>query len=329
MAATRRQFLCTAAAASGMLFFQSWLGAGRQVRGEEAVPPVDASERCLAVGSTRYRYPKAVAVGPDGAVYAGCSTRRGGLERFELLQEGLRSRWNLQDGKVCGIAFDEEGNLLVSGHDDDGACVKRYAPDGTPLGRWGDTDRAELGNPQGIALDSRGRAYVVEARGWGAGRLRGDPNRIQRFGPDGAHQLHWGGSGREPGRLNMPVGIAVDHRDRICVTDTFNCRIQLFEGDGTVVSAWGSFGNAPGQFNCPQGVAVDGEERLFIADTYGNRIQLLTTEGRPLAQWGGQGTDPGRLWLPCGVAVDGAGRVFVADTMNHRIQVFRFDEKGA
>ncbi len=279
---------------------------------------------CIAAGRTRFSYPKAVAVGPDGGVYAGCCGWSGGLERFSLAGGALVSEWGVEDGKACGIAFTPAGNVCVTVHESEGPCVRQFAPDGTTLRRWGRNGDVRLGNPQGIAVDSCGRFYVVEANRWGGEDLA-RLNCVQRFGPDGGCQVRWGTTGTAPGQVNLPVGVAVDRRDRVFVADAYNCRIQAFAPEGGFLSVWGSLGRGPGEFDCPQGVALDAVGRVYVADTYNNRVQILTPDGGPLAQWGGEGTEPGRLWLPCGVAVDGAGRVYVADTMNHRIQVFHPD----
>ena len=269
--------------------------------------------------TTSMRYPKAVAAGADGAVYAGCC-RPGGLQRFVFQDGQLTPDWTVEGGKVCGVTLQPDGTVCATMHEQDGPCVRRFARDGEELGRWG----RELTNPQGIARDSEGRFYVVEANLWG-GDTRDDLNRVVRFGPDGDCQKTWGGTGTESGRLNLPVGITVGRDDRIHVCDSYNCRIQTFASDGRFLSAWGSFGKGPGEFNCPQDIALDAEGRFYLADTYNNRIQVFAPDGTPLAQWGGEGTEAGRLWLPCGVAVDAEGRVYVADTMNSRIQVFEPD----
>ncbi len=277
----------------------------------------------IAEVPTTFRYPKAVAIGPDGAVYAGCC-RPGGLERFTLQDGQWIADWTVEGGKVCGIAVQPDGTVCATMHDQHAPCVRRFAPHGRELGRWGREGAGRLTNPQGVSSDSDGRFYVVEANLWGGDGLA-DLNRVVRFGPNGDLQNTWGGTGTEPGRLNLPVGIAVGPDDRIHVCDSYNCRIQTFAPDGTFLSACGSFGRGPGEFDCPQGIALDAAGRLYVADTYNNRIQVLSPDGAPLALWGGDGTEAGRLWVPCGLAVDDEGRMYVADTMNHRIQVFQPD----
>lgn len=277
-----------------------------------------AGAHCITAAATSTEYPKAVAVGPDGAIYAGCCGRPGGLERFAWHDGELVSEWFVASSKVCGIAIAPDGRVCASVHDDPNPHVREFDPDGSVAGEWG---RNHLLNPQGIAADPDGCFYVLEANRWG-GRGYADVNGVLRFDRNGAFTGRWGRTGTAPGDLNLPVGIAVDDAGRVCVADSYNCRVQFFSPDGSLLQAWGRLGAEPGEFNCPQGIALGPHGRIYLADTYNNRVQVLSQSGEPLACWGEDGTEPGQLWLPCGVAVDRSCRVYVADTMNHRVQVF-------
>lgn len=83
-----------------------------------------------------------------------------------------------------------------------------------------------LYNPQGIAVDSNGYIYVVEAD------IYSDVHRISKFNTDGSFNKSWGSKGSKEGQLFAPHGIAVDSMNNLYVTDGYNQRIQKFNSNG-------------------------------------------------------------------------------------------------
>jgi predicted membrane-bound mannosyltransferase/DNA-binding beta-propeller fold protein YncE len=145
-----------------------------------------------------------------------------------------------------------------------------------------------------------------------------------------------GATGVEPGRFNLPHGIAVAADNSIYVADSGNHRIQRLAPDGEVLAVWGdpspvAGGDAPdGTFSEPWDVAVGPDGSVYVADTWNHRIQKFTADGQFLAKWGfgiSQNLDdPYGLYGPRGIAVDDFGLVYVTDTGNKRILVY--DEEG-
>ena len=97
-------------------------------------------------------------------------------------------------------AFDADGNFLRS------------------IGRLGDTP-GSMARPKGIAVDSEGHLYVVDAAF----------NNVQIFDDEGRLLLAFGAFGNGPGQLWMPTGLWIDQRDRIFVADRYNNRLQVFD----------------------------------------------------------------------------------------------------
>ncbi len=184
------------------------------------------------------------------------------------------------------------------------------------FGKYGDGD-GEFIWPAGVALDSRGNAYITDE--W--------LNRVNVFDPEGKFITHWGSEGSDPGQLLGPNRIRIDADDTVYVTDGRNHRVQKFGLDGTYISGFGEFGDGPGQFNSPWGITLDGDGHLYVADTKNNRVQKLTTDGHFVAQFGAQGNGRGQLNRPADVAVDPEGDVYVADWGNSRVQAFAPDGK--
>ena len=179
------------------------------------------------------------------------------------------------------------------------------------FGKYGDAD-GEFIWPAGVALDSRGNAYVTDE--W--------LNRVNVFDKEGNFLTHWGVAGSGPGQFLGPNAILIDGEDTLYVVDGRNHRIQKLATDGTYRAEFGGLGSGEGQFNSPWGLTLDREGYLYVADTKNNRAQKLTTEGRFVAQYGSYGDGRGQLNHPSDVAVDPDGEVYVCDWGNSRVQVF-------
>ena len=201
------------------------------------------------------------------------------------------------------------GVFYIGGENEDEEWVSEF-------GKYGDSD-GEIIWPAGVALDSRGNAYVTDE--W--------LNRVNIFDPDGNFVTHWGSAGNGPGELLGPNRIRIDGEDTVYVSDGRNHRVQKFALDGTYLSGFGGFGDGEGQFNSPWGFTLAGDGYIHIADTKNNRVQKLSTEGEFVAQFGCYGTGRGQLNRPADVAVDPDGDIYVADWGNDRVQVFGPDGK--
>lgn len=178
-----------------------------------------------------------------------------------------------------GIAIGRDGSVYIA--DQVNRRVQKFTAKGVFLRAWGEygtgpgqfggnvNPASRVGGPQFLALDRRGNVYTTEA----------SVGRIQKFTPDGKYLLSWGDNGTQPGgfggrpaNLPGPIGIVVDHRDRVWVGAT-NHRIQQFTSDGRYLGGFGGEGTAPGQFRTPHGLAIDRHYHLYVCDTQNARIQ--------------------------------------------------------
>ncbi len=180
----------------------------------------------------------------------------------------------------------------------------------TEFGKYGDA-AGELIWPSGVALDSRGQAYVTDE--W--------MNRVSVFDRDGSFVTHWGTEGSGPGQFLGPSGILIDNQDTVYVVDGRNHRVQKLTSDGAYLAEFGGFGSGEGQFNRPWGLTLN-DGYIYLADTKNNRAQKLTTEGAFVAQYGSYGPGRGQLNHPSDVAVDPDGDIYICDWGNSRVQVF-------
>jgi DNA-binding beta-propeller fold protein YncE len=102
-------------------------------------------------------------------------------------------------------------NFVIRVYDSTGKFLKR-------IGEIGDVP-GSFARPKGVAVDSMGNIYVVDA----------NHDNFQIFNQDGRLLLFIGKNGSAPGEFILPSGIHIDSNDRIFIADTFNRRIQVFQ----------------------------------------------------------------------------------------------------
>ncbi len=86
------------------------------------------------------------------------------------------------------------------------------------FGLAGDTP-GNFSRPKGVATDSDGNVYVVDALF----------DNIQVFNGQGNLLLAFGGPGVDAGKFWLPNAIHIDSNDRIYVSDSYNKRVQVFQ----------------------------------------------------------------------------------------------------
>ena len=136
-----------------------------------------------------------------------------------------------------------------------------------------------------------------------------------------------GGRGREPGRLDTPVGLAFDPRGRrIYAAEAGNRRVSVFAADtGAYLFAFGS-----DTLRSPAGIAADSKGDVLVTDLATRRVHRFRPEpagagARLVSSWGRTGGGLGEWSQPQSIAVDAQDRVYVADLADGRCQVFTSD----
>lgn len=178
----------------------------------------------------------------------------------------------------------------------------------------------ELNQPRGIAVDTTGNVYVIDAGGAGA--------QIRKYDGDGAFITTIGANNDNPDGFISAYRITTDTSDNVYATDgapekTSNL-VKKFNSAGTFQFAFGGRGSGNGQFASPgpAGVAVKSSGEIYVADPGNNRIQKFSSTGTFISVIGSSGTGNGQFMNPVGIAIDSAGNLYVADTGNNRIQKF-------
>jgi len=220
-----------------------------------------------------------------------------------------------------------------------------------------------LGQPYGIAVDSKGRVFVGDTfvaavfifntekkevtflrNGHEAafrsiiGLALDDSDRL--FVADAAmHQVSVFNSELKLEStfgdtvLKRPSGIAVDNENRfVYVVDTGNETVFVFDADNFKLlrklggPAKKLNDDDPETFAKPTNVALDKDGNVYVSDTLNNRIQIFDADGKFISMFGKAGDAPGTFQRPKGVAIDSDGHIWVVDASQCNVQIY--DKEG-
>ena len=164
--------------------------------------------------------------------------------------------------------------------------------------------------PVAVAVVADGTVYVADDS---------MANAVQVFDRRGLYRGAIGGIGKTPGRLLVPVDVAVAPSGAILVADFGNRRISEFGPDGKFRRLIGE-----GVLRAPLGVGADTGGNVYVADADAGGVLVFGPDGRYKTTWAGPeggarswdvaGADDGRVAVVAAdesdvSVVDGAGRV--------------------
>jgi hypothetical protein len=256
-----------------------------------------------------------------------------------------------------GLARDAKGDLFIADSEDN--VVREITPDGTihliagdgsegDRGNGGPATRAELDDPQGVAVNSKGDVFIADTYN----------NVVREVTPQGFISTYAGdgvpgyrGDNGPAGRaeLSSPTGLALDALGNLYIADSGNNVIRRVSTSGAITTvagnvtadqASGGLGGFSGdggpatsaRLNSPEGVALDQAGDLFIADTFNNAVREVTPGGtistivNTVAAKGNSGNGgpagSAKLNTPFAVAVDpSTADLYIADTSNNHVRV--------
>jgi uncharacterized protein (TIGR03437 family) len=283
--------------------------------------------------------PQAVAVDQNGIVFVADT---GGVRR--VASNGSVQFISQNVYLASGLAVDASGNVYVS--DSVRQQIFRLTAADPVLiagqfyvtgfsGDGGPATTAQLRNPGGMAVDSKGNVYIADRDNY---RIRkvDTSGTITTIAGNGQYRFSGDGGPAASANLNQPVALSFDSAGNLLVADLLNSRIRKIDTGGLIqtVAGNGTFGYSgdggtavSAALNLPEGVAGGINGQFYIADQFNNRVRQVTPDGRitTLAGGGpalGDGGPPSQAQLsfPWSVAADFQGRVYIADALNNRIR---------
>jgi sugar lactone lactonase YvrE len=257
----------------------------------------------------RLNFPSAVAVDRFGNLYI-ADTMNHRVRRVDAATGVIttiagtgQARYSGDGGPADLAALNEPTGLAVSDEalyiaDQSNNRVRRvqlstniittFAGDGTAAysGDQVPADQASLSGPSGVALTGKGMLYVADTFNSRIRSVDGASGQIVTLAGDGGTYRYQGPDEPCSGSLSRPTAIAVDHENRVYLTDSDSHLIRVWDPQtktirrlsGTGMAQFGGDGGdaLAGSLNYPFGVAVDASGSIYIADTFNHRIRVLT-----------------------------------------------------
>ncbi len=175
-----------------------------------------------------------------------------------------------------------------------------------------------LNEPQGVAIDANGHAYVVDTFN--------NEVKLFRWVPSGAsysYDASFASTTRntvDGVDIEFPRDVAVGSDGKIYLLDSGNNRILV--ADGPSDTSWEVF-HSNSVWGNPYGLDIAADDTIYIADTDNHRVVKLIAGIE--TSYGIYGVGNVQFRHPRDVAVGTDGRMYVADTYNHRIAVLQAD----
>jgi trimeric autotransporter adhesin len=240
------------------------------------------------------------------------------------------------------VAFDTAGNLYIADSEnhrirkvDTNGIITKFAGDGSRgfSGDGGDSLRAKMDSPTGIAIDANGVLYIADS----------DNNRIRKvasnimttYAGNGAGTFAGDGGAAIAAGLS-PEQVTIGPNGSVLIADTWNHRIRRVNVTGNISTIAGAprFSGDGGPasqaaLNWPVGVTISGSAEIIVTDYLNNRVRkvapsgtITTIAGTTTAGAGGDGgpATSAQLNLPADVAVKADGTIFVADSANNKVR---------
>ena len=184
--------------------------------------------------------------------------------------------------------------------------VKKYSLQGELLSVIGckGNKNGQFNGPMGLTFNNNKLLYVVDRLNY----------RVQVFQQDDTFAFSFGNRESNPGQLQCPVRIAIDHNNNVLVTDLFDNCINIFTDRGQFIQTINSYR--------PYAITISPTGYL-ITGHHGddNKIRVWSPTYQLINQFGKKGSKLGEYYGVYGMSMDSSGTIYVAEWDNMRLQV--------
>jgi len=185
----------------------------------------------------------------------------------KLMKQPFGVAVNQQNGQIIVANIDTNSVTVHAGYTNKTNNNNSNHTFGTLLKVIGVNDDIKFDHPRGVAINSRGDIIVSSN------------HKIDILdGSDFKLVKSFGSQGKETGQFSQPLGVCVDRRDNILVSDYDNHRIQIFDREGNWIHMFGKRGSSSGNSGCffyLYDVVVDSDDNIFVADSGNRRICIF------------------------------------------------------
>jgi DNA-binding beta-propeller fold protein YncE len=222
--------------------------------------------------------------------------------------------------RPLGLVADSTRNVLVVADTGNHRLVMLDAT-GRSRGSFSyitDETRGRLCEPRSVALDARGRFYVVDALA----------SEIEVLTSMGSH-LAFIAPALPPGVECRPQSVALGRSGRLYLAcGGGRPGLAVVETNGALATSIGFAPADSGDLRGPVSVAVNADEsEIALVDPQGDRaVHVYSVDGRELASFGTHGAGEGTCSLAAHAAWGPDGTLWITDTLRHCISVF--DSRG-
>ncbi len=174
-------------------------------------------------------------------------------------------------------------------------------------------DLWDLDGPTALAVDHRGRLYVVD----------NGHHRVLVIEPDGSVARELGGYGWDEDSLNRPLDVVVDRGLATYVLDSGNRRVVEYDAEGNYLGVV----LIEEQIGDPVGLELGSGGELYVTDADAQIVRVHSQFGEPLDSIGSFGGEGGGLVGPTRVAMGPSREIAIADPA--AAAVWLYDEFGS
>jgi sugar lactone lactonase YvrE len=248
------------------------------------------------------------------------------------------------------VTVDSSGNLYIADTDNNAirkvvistGIITTVAGDGTEgyTGNGGLATKAELNEPEGVAVDSSGDLYIADSENYAIREVVASTGDISTIAGNGYFSYSGDGGPAASAQLDEPLGMALDVFGNVYIADSDNYvirEVNVSTGTISTVAGNGKYGytgdSGPAtsaELEYPVGVAVDSSGDIFVSDFDSAVVRevsgvtglIYTFAGTGDCDYSNDGSiaTVAELCEPTGLTLDLSGDLYIADSDNARIR---------